>query len=334
MGCFILRNFIFLGGKYTIKNGKEKSKIRKFVFLPFENKKLPIMKKLKLLLVLVAVTLTAISCDSKGDSQKHDQDQSTSSPKKAEKILVLYYSQTGTTRAVAQEISKRIGADIEEIVMVDPYEEDYDATIKRCLKEREQGFVPSIQPVKADISRYDVIFIGYPVWFGTYAPPVAAFLDSVDLSGKKVVPFCTFGSGGLESSIKDLEAAEPKATILPGYGVRAARMEAMPSEVARFLIAYGFMDGEYAPLDEFSESREVSKEEEAIFNAAVKGYKMLNAKAKTVASRSVPDGTEYLFTAVDKPRKKAKSKMPPAGEIQVYVLVADGEAPVFTKVVR
>ena len=292
------------------------------------------MKKLKLLLVLATVTLMAVSCDSKNDSQKHDQDKEPSSPKKAEKVLVLYYSQTGNTRTVAEEISKRIGADLEEIVMVDPYEDDYDATIKRCLKEREQGFIPDIQPVKANISQYDVVFIGYPVWFGTYAPPVAAFLDSVDLSGKKVVPFCTFGSGGLESSVKDLEMAEPKAKILPGYGVRAARMDAMPAEVAQFLIAYGFMDGEYAPLEDFSESHEVSKEESAIFDAAVKGYKMLNAKAKTVASRSIPNGTEYLFTAVDKPRKKGKSKTPPAGDIQVYVTVTNGAEPVFTKVVR
>jgi len=77
----------------------------------------------------------------------------------------------------------------------------------------------------------------------------------------------------------------------------------------------------------------VNADEAAIFNAAVNGYPMLNATATTVASRTVPDGIEYLFTAMDKPRED-KPGMPPASEIKVYVLVEKDKAPVFTKVVR
>ena len=250
-----------------------------------------------------------------------------------QKVLVVYYSQTSNTKAVAEEIATKLGADIEEIVAVKPYDGDFQATIERCMQEREEGVTPEIQPLTADVSQYDVIFIGYPVWFGTYAPPVAAFLNQVDLSGKKVVPFCTFGSGGLESSVKNLTEAQPNAEILAGYGVRAARMEAMPKEVDQFLKAGGFIEGEYTPLEDFPDQHPVSEEETAIFDAAVDGYPMLNAQAKTVASRSIPEGAEYLFTAVDLPREDGP-KMPPAGEMQVYVTVAEGEAPVFTKVVR
>ena len=82
---------------------------------------------------------------------------------------------------------------------------------------------------------YDVVFLGYPVWFGTFAPPVITWLNNVDLSGKTIVPFCTFGSGGLDSSTRDLAAKQPNANILPGYGVRAARLAAMPKEVDQFL---------------------------------------------------------------------------------------------------
>lgn len=281
------------------------------------------MKNMNFLLVLVAVTLTAVSCGTKKEAPKEE----------TPKMLVLYYSQTGNTKAVAEEIATKLGADIEEITMIDPYDPDFQATIDRCMKEREQNIIPDIQPVKADLANYDVVFLGYPVWFGTYAPPVINFLNNADLSGKKIVPFCTFGSGGLESSVKDLTAAEPDAEILPGYGVRAARLEAMPKEVDNFLKSIGFLEGEYVQLAEFPEQHEVSEEEAAIFDAAVDGYPMLHAKAKTVATRTLPDGVEYLFTAVDLPRED-KPDMPPAGEMQVYVTVTEGAAPVFTKVIR
>jgi flavodoxin len=281
------------------------------------------MKHIKLIAIVAATAMLAASCGQKKEAPKDE------SPK----YLVLYYSQTSNTKAVAEEIAGYLGADIEEILAMQPYDGDFQATIERCMQEREQGVKPEIQPLVADVSKYDVIFIGYPVWFGTYAPPVAALLDGVDLSGKKVVPFCTFGSGGLESSSKDLVAKQPNAEVLPGYGVRAARLEAMPKEVEEFLKAGEFIEGEYTSLPDFSNMHDVSDDEAAIFNTAVDGYPMLNAEAKSVAVRTIPNGTEYLFVAIDKPRD-AKADMPPADELQVYVTVVEGETPVFTKVVR
>lgn len=279
------------------------------------------MKHLKLISVIAATAMIFVSCGHKNVG------------KQAPKMLVLYYSQTSNTKSVAEEIANRLGADIEEIHATIPYDGDFQSTIERCMKEREQGILPEIQPVPADIAQYDVIFIGYPVWFGTYAPPVAAFLDKVDLSGKKIVPFCTFGSGGLESSVSDLVAKQPSAEVLPGYGVRAARLDAMPGEIDQFLKANGFIEGEYTQLPDFSAQRDVSDDEAAIFNAAVGDYPMLHAQPKTVASRNIPGGVEYLFIAMDLPRE-GMSNMPPAGELQVFVTVADDCQPVFTKVVR
>ena len=162
---------------------------------------------------------------------------------------------------------------------------------------------------------------------------VSALLKEIDLSGKKVVPFCSFGSGGLDSSVKDLKAQCPGAEILPGYGVRAARIAAVPKEVDQFLKANGFLEGEYVKLEAFPEQHPVTEEEAAIFDAAVNGYPMLNAKASAVASRAIPDGVEYLFTALPVPREP-DAKMPPATEMKVYVTVEEGQAPVFTQVVR
>lgn len=276
------------------------------------------MKPTKLLSVIATATmmLTAVSCGQKKEA----------------KVLVLYYSQTTNTEQVANEIAARLNADKEAIVAVNPYDGDFHATIERCMQEREGGILPEIQPVAANLDDYDVIFLGYPVWFGTFAPPVITWLNSVDLSGKTIVPFCTFGSGGLDSSTRNLAAKQPNANILPGYGVRAARLAVMPKEVDQFLKANGFLEGEYTVLPEFGEQHEVSAEESAIFDAAVDGYPMLHAKATKAAVRAIPDGTEYLFTAVDLPREGAPEM--PAHELQVYVMVANGEAPVFTQVIR
>ena len=276
------------------------------------------MKIFKMMMCAALAMMAAVSCTSKEE---------------APKVLVLYYSQTSNTKQVATEIATRLNADIEEIVPVQPYDGEFEATIQRCMKEREEGILPEVKPLTSDLSKYDVIFIGYPVWFGTFAPPVGAFLSQVDLSGKKVVPFCTFGSGGLESSMKDLAEKQPNAEILPGYGVRAARMDAVPKEVEQFLTVSGFIEGAYVLPEDFPEQHLVNSDEAAIFDAAVDGYPMLNAKAKSVASRAIPEGIEYLFTAVDMPRED-NPKMPPAGELQVYVIVEKDAKPVFTKVVR
>ena len=277
------------------------------------------MKNVKTMLVLATAMMAATACGPKKEATATDNEEAK---------LVLYYSQTSNTKTVAREIATRLGADIEEIIPLKPYEGDLQATVERCRQEREEGITPEIQPLTSDLSQYDVIFLGYPVWFGTYAPPVAALLDQVDLSGKKVVPFCTFGSGGLVSSMKDLAGKEPGAEILPGYGVRAARLKAVPYEVDQWLKRLGFLEGEYTKLDEFPEQHPVSDEEAAVFDAAVDGYPMLHAKAETVASRAIPDGVEYLFVAED------TGETAPQTRLQVYVTVKTGEAPVFTQVVR
>lgn len=251
---------------------------------------------------------------------------------KAPKILVLYYSQTSNTKAVAEEIKNRLGADIEEVTAKVPYDGTFQETIERSAKEREEGAYPEIDSIKSDIASYDVIFLGYPIWFGTYAPPITTLLNRIDLNGKKVVPFCTFGSGGLESSVADLKAKFPEAEVLEGYGVRAARMDAAPNELDRFLKEKGFVEGKVEKLEAFSAPSEVSEEEAAIFDEAVKDYPMISAKAKEVSKRDLPNGVEYLFYAVNVP--KAGGPQPPAKEMKVYVLVEKDKAPVFTQVVR
>ncbi len=272
------------------------------------------------IVLLSALLLFAVSCG----------------PNKGPKILVLYYSQGGTTKTVAEALQGSLEADIEAIVPVKPYDGDFGATIERCRQEMEAGEFPEIQPLTSDVRSYDLIFLGFPIWFGTYARPVETLLNTLDFSGKKIVPFCTFGSGGLDSSSKAIREKLPEAEVLPGYGVRTARIAAAPAEVDRFLKRGGFMEGECEPLEDFPAAHPVSEEEAALFDAAVDGYPMLHAKAEEVTIRTVPEGKEYLFTARDLPREmpgvEAKEEAPRF--IKVYVLSEQGKAPVFTQVIR
>ena len=276
------------------------------------------MKEIKWMLPLLAVLVAAAACAPKQEAQK---------------VLVLYYSQSNTTQKVAREIGRRLGADLEAVVPVIPYDGTYQETIDRCLQERESGILPEVKPVQAYLAAYDVIFLGYPIWFGTCALPILSVLDQIDLRGKKVVPFCTFGSGGLAASVKDLAKKQPEAEILPGYGVRSARISAAPAELDRFLKAGGFVEGDFFQPEPFPATHPVSEAEAALFDEAVGNYPMIHARATDVTSRKVPEGTEYLFTAMDLPRDDNPQEKPSI-PFQIFVLAAEGQAPVFTQVVR
>ncbi|MBQ2186635.1 MAG: hypothetical protein II402_07975, partial [Bacteroidaceae bacterium] len=143
-------------------------------------------------------------------------------------------------------------------------------------------------------------------------------------------PFCTFGSGGLYSSIQDLESEQPDAEILPGYGVRTARVEKAPAEIDRFLKENGYIEGEVDPLPDFSEQMPVTEEDVKIFDAACGNYQFPLGTPVTVGLRKTPSGTDFLFNV--------KSNGPDGSEntSKIYVTLDDeeGAVPEFTQVIR
>ena len=153
-----------------------------------------ISKKMKHFLLIIFAALVLSSC-----SQQPQAETKT-------KALVLYYSQFSATKTLADSIAQKIGAE-------NDYPADFGQTIARCQEDKANGTLPQLKPINANIADYDIVFLGYPIWFGTYAPPIEALLKQVDFSGKDVVPFCTFGSGGLTESVRDLKAAVPSINI-------------------------------------------------------------------------------------------------------------------------
>ena len=246
----------------------------------------------------------------------------------AAKVLVLYYSQTGATKTVAEEFGRQLGADVVAFDVTAPYDGDFNATVVRCKDEMATGNLPVLAPLKVDFNKYDVIFLGYPIWFGTYAPPVSALLNEKDFTGKTIVPFCTFGSGGLESSTSALATAIPDAVVKDGYGVRAARLAAVPEEVERFLVEKGWKEGVVEALPGYSTPVPVSEEDVKVFDAACSDYTFPLGTPVAVGKRSASYGTDYVFEA------EGTSPDGNVSKSRIYVTVRGDAAPEFTKVVR
>lgn len=271
---------------------------------------------------VAAVTLGGCSTKSSNAEQQEET--------KSGKYLVLYYSQTGTTKAVAEELQSQLGADIASIEAVDAYPEDYDATIIRWRKELNEGTKPEIKKLDVDLNGYDTIFLGFPVWGGTYALPVATFIEqnAEALKGKTVVTFATFGSGGIGSATADLKKALPGSNVVEGYGVRTVRVEKAKDEINRYLIENGFKEGEVAELPDYTEQAPVTDAEVKIFNDACSGYKFPLGTPVTFGVRDGVAGKDYKF--------EAQTKMPDGkeGKAIIYVTVENDSVAEFTLVER
>ena len=248
----------------------------------------------------------------------------------AQKSLVLYYSETGTTKTVAQELQKQLGADIESIEAVEPYTGNFQETIQRGQREMQSGETPAIKPLQKKIADYDIVFLGYPIWFGTYAMPIATLVKQNDFAGKTVVPFCTFGSGGLNTSSDALKNALPKARIQKGYGVRTARVAAAAKELDRFLKENGYKKGTVSPQPDYSDQKPVTDEEKAIFDAACSSYQFPLGTPQTFGKRTTDDSTDYKFTVKGRGMDGKES----TSTIYVTVGKEPGAKPEFTEVVR
>ena len=248
----------------------------------------------------------------------------------AQKTLVLYYSETGTTKTVAEELQKQLGADIESVEAVTPYSGNFQETIQRGQREMQNGQWPELKPLKKEIAKYDVIFLGYPIWFGTYANPIVTLVNNNDFAGKTIVPFCTFGSGGLNTSSDALKKALPKAKIQNGYGVRTARVALCSKEIDRFLKVNGYKKGAFQKLPDYSAQQPVTEAEKAIFDAACSSYQFPLGTPQTVGKRDTDDSTDYKYTVKSRGFDGAES----TSIIYVTVGKESGAKPEFTEVVR
>lgn len=134
-------------------------------------------------------------------------------------VLVTYFSASGITKNVAEKIANENGYDIFEIEPVEKYtSEDLDWTNKQSrstIEMNDRQFRPPISNT-TDVSDYDTVVIGFPVWWYTAPTIINTFIESVDLSGKTIKAFCTSGGSGIDKCVSDLQDAYPELNFSKG----------------------------------------------------------------------------------------------------------------------
>lgn len=155
--------------------------------------------------------------------------------KTTKKILIAYFSWSGNTKAVAEEIHKQIGGDLYEIVPATAYPTSYNATVEQAKQEQQNNARPAIKNNLPNLADYDMIFLGYPNWWGSYPMPVATFIEKVNLQGKTVAPFFTHGGGGVQRCQSDLAKLAPNASFAPYLVLSGSSARSASKDVTQWL---------------------------------------------------------------------------------------------------
>jgi flavodoxin len=167
-----------------------------------------------------------------------------------QKALVIFFShagenysvgniEVGNTKIVADYISGITGADQFEIVAEKDYDMPYMDLIQVAKEEANKGELPAYKG-DVDVAPYDVIFIGGPIWWGTYPQVMFTFFKDHDLSGKTIFPFTTHEGSGLASTVRDVKKAWPKADVKDGFAIYGHEVRTGRAKVEKWLKALGW----------------------------------------------------------------------------------------------
>lgn len=181
------------------------------------------MKKVMTIVAMMLLAVMGLSActGSKKEAKVADESETTKKEVmslKGKKTLVAYFSWSGNTKAAAQYIVQKVGADEFEIIREKAYPTEYTPCTEDAKAEKEAGERPAIKGKVENMAQYDVVFVCVPVWWYTAPMPVFTFLEQYDLKGKTVIPFCTAYSGP-SSTLRDIVSATPKSDHRDGICV-------------------------------------------------------------------------------------------------------------------
>jgi flavodoxin len=184
---------------------------------------------MKKVLVILAVFLVAVLLSAQGqketkkqsaDNSKKTTVQQNEGGKKMPKKLVAYFSASGTTARAAKELAEAAKAELYEIRPETKYTSNdldwRDKSSRSSVEMADKKSRPKLADKNAKIADYDVIFIGFPIWWYVAPHIINTFLEAYDFSGKKVVVFATSGGSGFGNTVKELQPSAPKAQIIEG----------------------------------------------------------------------------------------------------------------------
>lgn len=149
----------------------------------------------------------------------------------------------GNTALMAQYIEEVTGGDVFSIIVEDPYSSDYNECLNRANREKAQNARPKLKASVHDMEKYDVVFLGFPNWWSTVPMAIHSFLESYNFEGKTVILFCTHGTSGIASCVRDIRSALPDITVLNALGIYRNDMGKAEETIKNWLYDLGFSNG-------------------------------------------------------------------------------------------
>lgn len=198
------------------------------------------LKKILATALTAMLMIATVSCGSSVKTSKNESESTSTESTSAEnvdlgKVLIVYYSYTGNTKKLTENIKAMTNADVVEIEPVTPYSDDYDTVEDQAKKEEDDNFMPDIKTKVDNIDSYDYILIGSPIWWYQIAPPVKTLLSQTDLSNKNVALFVTHGGWGLGQSEDNIKELCPNSKILDSLAIEGEKVSESNEEVVKWL---------------------------------------------------------------------------------------------------
>lgn len=151
------------------------------------------------------------------------------------KILIAYFSWSGNSKGIAEEIQRQTGADLFEITTVKPYSSDYNTVLKEAQQDQNQQARPELKNKVENMEQYDTILLGYPNWWASIPMPIASFLEEYDFSEKTIIPFCSHGGGRFGQSLTAIAKLAPNSTMGEGLSVHYSGGSTLLEDISAWL---------------------------------------------------------------------------------------------------
>ncbi len=168
-------------------------------------------------------------------------DQVDSEEERNGKVLIAFFSWSGNTRGVANEIQAQTGADIFEITLANPYSEDYNTVLEQSQRDQNIQARPEITDHIDNMEEYETILIGYPNWWASIPMPIASFLEEYDFSSKTIIPFCSHGGGRFGQSLTAIAKLAPDSVMGKGLSIHYSGGDSLSEDVTKWLLDNGIL---------------------------------------------------------------------------------------------
>ena len=273
------------------------------------------MKKLilSLFVILTIFTITACKKEEKKEEQNNNNQEQKEEVKTNGNSVVLYFSATGTTKKIAERIANKSGSDIMEIVPKEEYKSEDLNYNSDCRANREQQDSKARPEIKntIDLSKYDTIFLGYPIWWGTNPKIILTLLDTYDLTNKTIIPFCTSGSTGIEGSVNDLRNYNSKLNIKDGKRFLSSDSDEV---IMEFINKYQVINNEVSTMKAIINNKEyvINLESNETVNGLIKILPM------EITMSELNGNEKYIYLDNTLPTNSYNPNRINAGDVMLY----------------